>query len=116
MVTSLYKLVEHNSYINVHLDTLWLRPKQQFAQHVRLQTQTPVLNNAIIYRSRGQWNVAPNSDQKGVTDITAAPSHLSRDVDYEHPPVGKRWNVFAHHAMYNRTRFHQLMAPNSRYT
>ncbi|XP_078594384.1 galactosylceramide sulfotransferase-like [Branchiostoma floridae x Branchiostoma japonicum] len=40
---------------------------------------------------------------------------IIRDEDYEPPPGGKRWNIFAHHAIYNRTRFHQLMAPNTRY-
>ncbi|XP_066292584.1 galactosylceramide sulfotransferase-like [Branchiostoma lanceolatum] len=38
-----------------------------------------------------------------------------KDSDYKHPPGGKRWNIFAHHAMYNRTRFYQLMAPDTRY-
>ncbi|XP_035665489.1 galactose-3-O-sulfotransferase 3-like isoform X2 [Branchiostoma floridae] len=38
-----------------------------------------------------------------------------KDSDYKHPPGGKRWNIFAHHAMYDRTRFHQLMAPDTRY-
>ncbi|XP_019616641.1 PREDICTED: galactose-3-O-sulfotransferase 4-like [Branchiostoma belcheri] len=38
-----------------------------------------------------------------------------KDRDYKHPPGGKRWNIFATHAMYNRTRFHQLMDPNTRY-
>ncbi|XP_066292257.1 galactosylceramide sulfotransferase-like isoform X2 [Branchiostoma lanceolatum] len=38
-----------------------------------------------------------------------------KDSDYKHPPGGKLWNIFAHHAMYNRTRFHQLMAPDTRY-
>ncbi|KAI8506493.1 hypothetical protein Bbelb_159200 [Branchiostoma belcheri] len=38
---------------------------------------------------------------------------LPRDRDYKHPPGGKRWNIFATHAMYNRTRFHQLMDPNT---
>eukprot|EP00058_Branchiostoma_floridae_P021788 XP_002607278.1 hypothetical protein BRAFLDRAFT_125175 [Branchiostoma floridae] len=37
-----------------------------------------------------------------------------KDSDYKHPPGGKRWNIFAHHAMYDRTRFHQLMAPDTR--
>ncbi|XP_066284140.1 galactosylceramide sulfotransferase-like isoform X2 [Branchiostoma lanceolatum] len=40
---------------------------------------------------------------------------IIRDEDYEPPPGGKRWNIFTHHAMYNKTRFHQLMAPNTRY-
>ncbi|XP_035691203.1 galactosylceramide sulfotransferase-like isoform X2 [Branchiostoma floridae] len=38
-----------------------------------------------------------------------------KDDDYLHPPGGKRWNIFGHHAFYNRTRFRQLMAPNTRY-
>ncbi|XP_035660634.1 galactosylceramide sulfotransferase-like [Branchiostoma floridae] len=37
------------------------------------------------------------------------------DGDYLHPPGGKRWNIFGHHAIYNRTCFRQLMAPNTRY-
>ncbi|XP_019616644.1 PREDICTED: galactosylceramide sulfotransferase-like [Branchiostoma belcheri] len=37
------------------------------------------------------------------------------ESDYKHPPCGKRWNIFTLHAMYNRTRFHQLMDPNTRY-
>eukprot|EP00058_Branchiostoma_floridae_P021069 XP_002606559.1 hypothetical protein BRAFLDRAFT_131978 [Branchiostoma floridae] len=40
---------------------------------------------------------------------------IIRDDDFERPPSGKRWNIFAHHAIYNRTRFQQLMAPNTRY-
>ncbi|XP_019625499.1 PREDICTED: galactose-3-O-sulfotransferase 3-like [Branchiostoma belcheri] len=38
-----------------------------------------------------------------------------KDGDYVHPPGGKRWNIFVHHAFYNRTRFRQLMAPDTRY-
>ncbi|XP_078595945.1 galactosylceramide sulfotransferase-like isoform X2 [Branchiostoma floridae x Branchiostoma japonicum] len=37
------------------------------------------------------------------------------DNAYLHPPGGKRWNLFAHHAIYNRTRFQELMASNTRY-
>ncbi|XP_019616643.1 PREDICTED: galactosylceramide sulfotransferase-like [Branchiostoma belcheri] len=37
------------------------------------------------------------------------------ESDYKHPPGGKRWNIFTLHAIYNRTRFHQLMDPNTRY-
>ncbi|KAI8506492.1 hypothetical protein Bbelb_159190 [Branchiostoma belcheri] len=35
------------------------------------------------------------------------------ESDYKHPPGGKRWNIFTLHAMYNRTRFQQLMDPNA---
>ncbi|XP_019645851.1 PREDICTED: galactosylceramide sulfotransferase-like [Branchiostoma belcheri] len=38
-----------------------------------------------------------------------------RDEDYEPPPGGRRWNLFTHHAMYNRSRFRQLMDPDTRY-
>ncbi|XP_066266121.1 galactosylceramide sulfotransferase-like [Branchiostoma lanceolatum] len=38
-----------------------------------------------------------------------------KDDDFLAPPGGKRWNIFGHHAFYNRTRFPQLMAPNTRY-
>ncbi|KAI8511687.1 hypothetical protein Bbelb_107870 [Branchiostoma belcheri] len=38
-----------------------------------------------------------------------------RDSAYLHPPSGKRLNIFAHHAMYNRDRFHQIMNPDTRY-
>ncbi|XP_066284143.1 galactosylceramide sulfotransferase-like [Branchiostoma lanceolatum] len=37
------------------------------------------------------------------------------DGSYLNTPGGKRWNIFAHHAMYNRTRFRQLMAADARY-
>ncbi|XP_019630697.1 PREDICTED: galactose-3-O-sulfotransferase 3-like [Branchiostoma belcheri] len=58
--------------------------------------------------------------------IVALPSEKGREIiggfgiikddDYVHPPGGQRWNSFVgHHAFYNRTRFRQLMAPNTRY-
>ncbi|CAH1244788.1 GAL3ST1 [Branchiostoma lanceolatum] len=47
--------------------------------------------------------------------VSTSRNKLQRDSDYKKPPKGKRWNIFAHHAMYNRTRFRQLMAPDTRY-
>ncbi|XP_066266183.1 galactosylceramide sulfotransferase-like isoform X3 [Branchiostoma lanceolatum] len=47
--------------------------------------------------------------------VSSSRTKLPRDSDYKKPPKGKRWNIFAHHAMYNRTRFRQLMAPDTRY-
>ncbi|CAH1244787.1 GAL3ST1 [Branchiostoma lanceolatum] len=71
------------------------------------------VSNDVMFRFAFKHNLIaalPNSDRPIIGSLGRI-----RDSDYKKPPKGKRWNIFAHHAMYNRTRFRQLMAPDTRY-